>query len=547
MKGKRHAGSISIDFGYRHLSRDNEISRELHLAESINQPDAGTSKYVSYFVILSGPRRGRSEVLDQKTYHIVMGADEAVRIMEPDGERIEDVQATLHRATGAYELEVAAGHSIWVNGEQVKKSRLLKSGDLLEIGHGGPVVRYRPYPPGEVPRKTFAEALADSLNGAKADGRTGLGRTSRFLTNFTLDLATHTTLWFRIWVLIITTILVISVAILVLQSFQIQKRVASEDIRIGSIEKKFEQQNIRDLSQEDLLALQREVKSRLADTMERLESLEAGSNKASSIIAATTPAVVFLLGSYGFVDPGSGQMFRYSESGPGVLKYNFAGEGKVFELTFTGTAFVGSGTGLLLTNRHVVEPWRGEPVPDITQGRQLVPRILRILAYYPGVSDPVPVEVVHVGEQVDLALLKSTQEITAVAPLEIEPRIPRPGDEILLLGYPTGLRALVARASTEFLESITLNGTTEVWELAQRLSAAGYIKPLASSGIISQVTDQFIVYDAETTFGGSGGPVLDLNGRVIAINAAVIPEFGGSNMGIPANRVQHFLSGIQGK
>ena len=512
------------------------------MADSINQPDTGTSKYVPYFVILSGPRRGHSEILDQKTYHIVMGADEAVRIMEPDGERIKDVQATLHRATDTYELEVAAGHSIWVNGVQIKKSRMLKPGDLLEIGHGGPVVRYRPYLPGTVPRKTFAEAVADSLNGAKADGRTGLGRTSRFLTNITLDLATHTTLWFRVWILVIITILVISIAILVLQSFKLQKRVASEDIRIGTIEEKFEQQNTRDLSQEDLLVLQREVKSRLADTMERLESLEAGSNKASRIIAAATPAVVFLLGSYGFVEPDTGQMFRYTESGPGVLKYNFAGEGKIFEITFTGTAFVGSGAGVLLTNRHVVEPWRGEPVPDISQGRQLVPRILRILAYYPGVSDPVPVNVMHVGEQVDLALLKSTQGITGVTPLEIEPRIPQPGDEILLLGYPTGLRALVARASSEFLESITPNGATAVWTLAQQLSAAGYIKPLASSGIISQVTDQFIVYDAETTFGGSGGPVLDMNGHVIAINAAVIPEFGGSNMGIPADRVQYFLS-----
>jgi serine protease Do len=511
------------------------------LPDSTNQPDTGTSKYVPFFVILSGPRRGQSEILGQKTYHIVMGADEAVRIMEPDGERIEDVQATLHRAIETYELEVAPNHSIWVNGEQVKVSRMLKPGDLLEIGHGGPVVRYRPYRPGGVPRKTFAEAVADSLNGAKADSHTSLGRISRFLSNITMDLATHTPLWFRVWVVIIITLLVVSVAILVLQSFQLQKRVASEDIRIGSIEERLEQQNIRSLSQEELLALQSEVKSRLADTMERLASLEDSSNKASRVIAAATPAVVFLLGSYGFVEPDSGRMFHYTEPSPGIVKYNFEEEGKVFEVIFTGTAFVGSGTGMLLTNRHVVEPWRGEPIPDITQGRQLSPRILKILAYYPGVSDPVAVEVVQVGEQLDLALLKSIQAIAGVKPLEIEPQIPQPGDEILLLGYPTGLRALVARVSTEFLASITPNGATEFWELAQQLSAAGYIKPLASSGIISQVTEHFIVYDAETTFGGSGGPVLDLNGHVIAINTAVLPEFGGSNMGLPAANMQQFL------
>jgi len=512
-----------------------------------NRPTATTKKYIPYFVILSGPRRGHSEILDQKTYHIVMGADEAVRIMAPDGERIEEVQATLHRATDTYELEVMPGHSIWVNGEQVKANRLLHPGDLLEIGHGGPVVRYRPYPPGAVPRKTFSEAVADCINGARVDGHTGLGKMSRFLVNVTYDLATHTTLWFRVWVLVIISILVITVATLVLQSFQMHRRVATEDVRIGSIEEKLEQQTGKSLSQQELLALQGEVKSRLADTMERLEKLEAGSNKASRVIAKAAPSVVFLLGSYGYVDPATDQLFRYTEPAPGVMKYNFDGEGRVFELTFTGTAFVGTQSGTLLTNRHVVEPWRAQPVPDITQGRQLAPVILGILAYYPGKNDPVPVEVIHAGEQVDLALLKPARDITGVLPLELESAVPQPGDEILLLGYPAGLRALVARASPEFLTSITPDGLTEVWLLAQRLATEGYIKPLASSGIISQVTDQFIVYDAETTFGGSGGPVLDLAGHVIAINAAVLPEFSGSNMGIPAAHVQNFLSGFREK
>ena len=28
--------------------------------------------------------------------------------------------------------------------------------------------------------------------------------------------------------------------------------------------------------------------------------------------------------------------------------------------------------------------------------------------------------------------------------------------------------------------------------------------------------------------------MLDLHGRVVAINAAMVPEFGGSNIGVPA-------------
>jgi S1-C subfamily serine protease len=39
---------------------------------------------------------------------------------------------------------------------------------------------------------------------------------------------------------------------------------------------------------------------------------------------------------------------------------------------------------------------------------------------------------------------------------------------------------------------------------------------------------------AETTSGGSGGPVLDTQGHVVAVNVAILPEFGGSNLGVPA-------------
>ena len=50
-----------------------------------------------------------------------------------------------------------------------------------------------------------------------------------------------------------------------------------------------------------------------------------------------------------------------------------------------------------------------------------------------------------------------------------------------------------------------------------------------------------MVYDAETTHGGSGGPVLDINGDTIAINTAIMPEYGGSNFGIPVEHARRLL------
>jgi len=80
-----------------------------------------------------------------------------------------------------------------------------------------------------------------------------------------------------------------------------------------------------------------------------------------------------------------------------------------------------------------------------------------------------------------------------------------------------------------------LGATGEIgfWAVADRLAVANAIQPLASSGIVGQITGRAVVYDAETTSGGSGGPVLNGAGRVVAVNAAILPEFGGSNMGVP--------------
>ena len=105
---------------------------------------------------------------------------------------------------------------------------------------------------------------------------------------------------------------------------------------------------------------------------------------------------------------------------------------------------------------------------------------------------------------------------------------------MLVLGYPLGVRALVVRTDESFLEGLAQDGDTDFWSIAERLSAAGHIAPLASRGIVGQVTTRAVVYDAETTSGGSGGPVLNLDGAIVAVNAAILPEFGGSNMGVPA-------------
>jgi S1-C subfamily serine protease len=109
------------------------------------------------------------------------------------------------------------------------------------------------------------------------------------------------------------------------------------------------------------------------------------------------------------------------------------------------------------------------------------------------------------------------------------------------MGYPTGMRSMLAQTGDSFLAELQQDESLDFWAVAERLSQAQFIRPLASRGIVGQRSTAAVVYDADTTHGGSGGPVLDINGHVIAVNAAIIPEYGGSNFGVPVEYARRLL------
>ena len=101
----------------------------------------------------------------------------------------------------------------------------------------------------------------------------------------------------------------------------------------------------------------------------------------------------------------------------------------------------------------------------------------------------------------------------------------------------------------EVARPATGDAMVQMAEEARRLAAfsrggsqADLSRPLASRGLVSQVTPASVVYDAETTRGGSGGPVLSLGGEVIAVTHGVLEGFGGSNLGVPAGEVRDLIA-----
>jgi len=191
----------------------------------------------------------------------------------------------------------------------------------------------------------------------------------------------------------------------------------------------------------------------------------------------------------------------------------------------------------------VALPWEGNTGAGTFAAMDMEPVMVRFVIYFPGMIDAIPVELLSASEQADLALLKYEAEIAPTG-LRLADSVPAVGDEVIVMGYPTGLRSLLAQSGPDFIEELAKTKNTDFWDVAARLAEGGHIAPLASRGIVGQVTPSVIVYDAETTHGGSGGPVLDTNGNVVAVNAAILPEYGGSNFGVPAAKVRILLDSI---
>ena len=51
---------------------------------------------------------------------------------------------------------------------------------------------------------------------------------------------------------------------------------------------------------------------------------------------------------------------------------------------------------------------------------------------------------------------------------------PKPGNEVILMGYQTGLKAMLAQTGDPFIEELQAIGDLDFWAVAARLAAAGF-------------------------------------------------------------------------
>ena len=504
-------------------------------------------------VYLSGHLRGTTYRLSGERVHIGSGAEDEIHVLPhelpPGATRSAPggLLGSLARLGDTYEMVAAPGVEIWVNGQRVERQRLAPE-DLIEIGEGGPLLRYRVQEPGAAPYKSMAEALSDCRDRAQRGGDGVFRQAGIFLRGAPFELMTQTSPWFRVRLLVALVLLVAMMGALTWRNLRLEDRLAREQERFDSLSALLEGAEPDSFSMEDVRDARGRLEERLSDTVERLEALESRAGSRERVISLAARSVVFLQGAYGFREEPGGRPLRYvssdSDTWIAEMPVTLEGDGPEVEILYTGTAFVVSRDGLLLTNRHVALPWNYDENAQRVIEAGLVPVMRRFRGFLPG--DPVSFDVTTVGaaDGSDLAVLRCAAGTAVVTPLPLNEEAPPLGAEVIVLGYPTGMNALLARADPAYVEQLLGDGELDFWKVAEGLAAGGYVAPLATVGVVGQRTPGSLVYDAQTTHGGSGGPVLDGDGRVVAVNAAVVPEFGGSNMGVPAERAARLLEGI---
>jgi S1-C subfamily serine protease/DNA-binding NarL/FixJ family response regulator len=284
------------------------------------------------------------------------------------------------------------------------------------------------------------------------------------------------------------------------------------------------------------------LKQQLQETQTRLSRLENEDRVAETIVHTYGSSICLLHVVVEFHDKDSGELIRISPDADGktqtgdagTVSVETGGNGPPLQLDVFGTGFL-VGDGRLLTNHHVAEPWWGSDELKQLVDQGASPFVASYTAYFPGTFQGAAANLDRISSHADLATLKLEAPAPPHTPrLELDDRSTASvaGDPVVLIGYPTGIEGILARAGDDTTEKVTENAH-QITQVVSRLAAQRLIRPTTTQGHIGDVLKDKIVYDAATTSGGSGGPLFNRDGKVIGVNFAILNNFGGSNLAVP--------------
>ena len=230
----------------------------------------------------------------------------------------------------------------------------------------------------------------------------------------------------------------------------------------------------------------------------------------------------------------------------GIYRIGFPKQPPRLRARVSGTGFVVA-DGLLVTNRHVAQPWYGDPEADALIHRGAQPSLEKLVAFFPGSPTAFEITPTVVSAHSDLAVLhlEFTPWTRGLAPLPLAKQPTPPGELVTVIGYPMGVAGMVAKSPTEVYERLAYRH--DDINAASELAALSLIRPSATVGHLGDVVGDKLIYDAPTAHGGSGGPVFNSAGQVIGINSAYIDGFSGGTLGISVEALRPLIEAAQKK
>jgi len=286
------------------------------------------------------------------------------------------------------------------------------------------------------------------------------------------------------------------------------------------------------------------LQKELDDTNARLQRIEKEGDSAQILIRDDVRSVCLLHISVAFRDQQSGQRLRYAgvnRQGEPLLDSDgnptltVGGNGPEVKLDVFGTGFPVGNPGLIVTNRHVAEPWWNNDELSQMASQGFLAEISSIHAYFPGDPRAFAGEIQEISKDADLATMRiDTQDLQRpFLAIDSGKGAAVTGEPVVLMGYATGLAGILARTDEATAREILTQSGGNVSQVLAELAHRDLIHPIITQGHIGDILPDKIVFDAQTTSGGSGGPLFNRRGKVIGVTFAILKGFGGSNFGIP--------------
>jgi len=483
---------------------------------------------------LSGPYRGKTMTYGQRRVRIGTAPDATLRFPLRAHVAKNHAEITFAQAECSFHLTALEGR-VFVNGWEVREV-ILEHNDLLEIGLNGPKLRFH-IPPGST-CKPVRQMLRDAHAVRRESGLLA------FAHALQRDLLFQSSWQARL----VMGVLVVAVAfgaaymggtVGTRRVSQQQESLRQQQMKTWAGQmtalreqmqkqlEEFRHAQAGHASREELA----ELRSDLARRAQVVDTLVAGNQALQRVLDEYSRGVCLIHGVFALQRQPDEQNAPRLES-----------EEPQFQLEYFGSGFLATADGHVITNRHVVEPWSNDETAALLLAQGLTAHFVGLTACFPG-KEPIAIDPTTIRlstEALDVAVLQVRVDGAPVLPLyQGDVRTFR-GGHVILLGYPTGLNGVLARVEPEVVAEV-LARATDTRTLIVELSARGAIAPVITQGALNEVRERRLVYDAETTFGGSGGPVFGPDGTVIGVNFAITRGFGGSNFGVPIEFARRLL------